>query len=185
MQTLYYKAHTICVPLILNYFAGYIFCSNFFLLCFCITSSTFMQRKVVDSLSLSLSLHNREALGEACNGDTAFADSLEAFGGGQDDPVSVSIGGYSNYPLIVWSTSSILSTRTQFFYYLNNLSDRKQQSSVTSLLRGPQPEILSLSLIVKPKLGSRTNYRHRHGPLTKLRFHPLTNYPITNKDHEF
>ncbi|XP_057477534.1 ADP-ribosylation factor GTPase-activating protein AGD4-like isoform X2 [Actinidia eriantha] len=34
-----------------------------------------------------------EALGEACNGDTAFADSLEAFGGGQDDPVSVSIGG--------------------------------------------------------------------------------------------
>ncbi|KAA8532300.1 hypothetical protein F0562_032333 [Nyssa sinensis] len=33
------------------------------------------------------------ALGEACNGDTSFADSLEAFGGGQDDPVSVSIGG--------------------------------------------------------------------------------------------
>ncbi|GMY17980.1 ADP-ribosylation factor GTPase-activating protein AGD4-like isoform X1 [Fagus crenata] len=34
-----------------------------------------------------------EALGEACIGDTTFADSLEAFGGGQDDPVSVSIGG--------------------------------------------------------------------------------------------
>ncbi|XP_038697176.1 ADP-ribosylation factor GTPase-activating protein AGD4-like isoform X2 [Tripterygium wilfordii] len=33
------------------------------------------------------------ALGEACIGDTTFADSLEAFGGGQDDPVSVSIGG--------------------------------------------------------------------------------------------
>ncbi|GAV59558.1 PH domain-containing protein/ArfGap domain-containing protein/BAR domain-containing protein/Ank_2 domain-containing protein [Cephalotus follicularis] len=33
------------------------------------------------------------ALGEACNEDIAFADSLEAFGGGQDDPVSVSIGG--------------------------------------------------------------------------------------------
>lgn len=33
------------------------------------------------------------ALGEACNGDIAFADSLESFGGGQDDPVSVSIGG--------------------------------------------------------------------------------------------
>lgn len=32
-------------------------------------------------------------IGEALNGDTAFADSLEAFGGGQDDPVSVSIGG--------------------------------------------------------------------------------------------
>ncbi|EXC33077.1 ADP-ribosylation factor GTPase-activating protein AGD4 [Morus notabilis] len=33
------------------------------------------------------------ALGEACNGDTIFADSLEAFGGGTDDPVSVSVGG--------------------------------------------------------------------------------------------
>ncbi|KAE9445486.1 hypothetical protein C3L33_22616, partial [Rhododendron williamsianum] len=33
-----------------------------------------------------------ESLGEACNGDTAFADSLEAFGAGQDDPISVSIG---------------------------------------------------------------------------------------------
>ncbi|KAK9274556.1 hypothetical protein L1049_021805 [Liquidambar formosana] len=33
------------------------------------------------------------ALGEACNGDTAFADALEAFGGGLDDPLSVSTGG--------------------------------------------------------------------------------------------
>ncbi|XP_030960096.1 ADP-ribosylation factor GTPase-activating protein AGD4-like isoform X4 [Quercus lobata] len=33
------------------------------------------------------------ALGEACIGDETFADSLEAFGGGLDDPVSVSIGG--------------------------------------------------------------------------------------------
>ncbi|XP_027354013.1 ADP-ribosylation factor GTPase-activating protein AGD4-like isoform X3 [Abrus precatorius] len=33
------------------------------------------------------------ALGEAYNGEIAFADSLEAFGGGQDDPISVSIGG--------------------------------------------------------------------------------------------
>ncbi|KAF4394754.1 hypothetical protein F8388_015660 [Cannabis sativa] len=33
------------------------------------------------------------ALGEAYNGDTVFAESLEAFGGGTDDPVSVSIGG--------------------------------------------------------------------------------------------
>ncbi|CAN0923881.1 ADP-ribosylation factor GTPase-activating protein AGD2 [Linum grandiflorum] len=33
------------------------------------------------------------ALGEACNADTVLADSLEAFGGGQDDPISVSIGG--------------------------------------------------------------------------------------------
>lgn len=34
-----------------------------------------------------------DGLGEACNMDFIFADSLEAFGGGQDDPVSVSIGG--------------------------------------------------------------------------------------------
>ncbi|XP_042499116.1 ADP-ribosylation factor GTPase-activating protein AGD2-like, partial [Macadamia integrifolia] len=33
------------------------------------------------------------ALEEACDGDIAFADSLEAFGGGNDDPVSLSIGG--------------------------------------------------------------------------------------------
>ncbi|KAL1324384.1 hypothetical protein HN51_034550 [Arachis hypogaea] len=33
------------------------------------------------------------ALGEAYNGEIGFADSLEIFGGGLDDPVSVSIGG--------------------------------------------------------------------------------------------
>ncbi|GMG98879.1 hypothetical protein Nepgr_000719 [Nepenthes gracilis] len=33
------------------------------------------------------------ALGEACNGDMTFADSLEAFGGGLEDPMSLSIGG--------------------------------------------------------------------------------------------
>lgn len=34
-----------------------------------------------------------EALGEAYNGENCFADSLEAFGAGQDDPLSVSVGG--------------------------------------------------------------------------------------------
>ncbi|KAM7263317.1 hypothetical protein ACFE04_001000 [Oxalis oulophora] len=33
------------------------------------------------------------ALGEACIGDSAFAESLETFCGGEDDPFSVSIGG--------------------------------------------------------------------------------------------
>ncbi|KAI3982921.1 hypothetical protein MKX01_010404 [Papaver californicum] len=33
------------------------------------------------------------SVGEACDGDVAFADSLESFGGGCDDPVSVPIGG--------------------------------------------------------------------------------------------
>lgn len=49
-------------------------------------------------LCWSLSLH-REALGEACNVDNIFAESLEAFGGGQDDLVSVSIGGLFTYSL--------------------------------------------------------------------------------------
>ncbi|XP_019450952.1 PREDICTED: ADP-ribosylation factor GTPase-activating protein AGD2-like isoform X2 [Lupinus angustifolius] len=34
-----------------------------------------------------------EALGEAYNGEISFADSLEVFSSGQDDPVSLSIGG--------------------------------------------------------------------------------------------
>lgn len=38
-------------------------------------------------------IHHRDGLGEACNVDLIFADALEAFGGGQDDPISVSIGG--------------------------------------------------------------------------------------------
>lgn len=33
------------------------------------------------------------ALGEACDADIAFANSLEDFGGGRDDPVSVAVGG--------------------------------------------------------------------------------------------
>lgn len=35
----------------------------------------------------------RTSLGEAYDGDLSFADSLEAFGAAQDDPISVSIGG--------------------------------------------------------------------------------------------
>lgn len=35
----------------------------------------------------------RGALGEASTGVSAFADSLEEFGAGHDDPISVSIGG--------------------------------------------------------------------------------------------
>ncbi|GAA0145532.1 hypothetical protein LIER_05707 [Lithospermum erythrorhizon] len=39
------------------------------------------------------SLKYMQAIEEAYNGDNIFAESLESFGGGQDDPVSVSIGG--------------------------------------------------------------------------------------------
>ena len=55
-----------------------------------------------------LSFH-RTALGEACNGDTVFADSLEAFGGGTDDPVSVSVGGCFLYLFKVGKNISLLS----------------------------------------------------------------------------
>ncbi|EPS64643.1 hypothetical protein M569_10137, partial [Genlisea aurea] len=34
-----------------------------------------------------------DVLGEACNGDLGFAETLEAFGGGLDDLLGVSIGG--------------------------------------------------------------------------------------------
>ena len=36
----------------------------------------------------------RGSLDEAYAGDLSFADSLQAFGAGLDDPVSVAIGGY-------------------------------------------------------------------------------------------
>lgn len=35
----------------------------------------------------------REGLGEAYDGDIAFASSLETFGGGHNDPISVAFGG--------------------------------------------------------------------------------------------
>eukprot|EP00850_Spirogloea_muscicola_P001294 SM000005S17091 [mRNA] locus=s5:65035:71307:- [translate_table: standard] len=34
-----------------------------------------------------------DGLGEACEGDVAFASALEAFGDGHDDPISVAVGG--------------------------------------------------------------------------------------------
>jgi Arf-GAP/coiled-coil/ANK repeat/PH domain-containing protein len=35
-----------------------------------------------------------EGLGEAYDGDIAFASALETFGGGHDDPISVAVGGF-------------------------------------------------------------------------------------------
>ena len=37
----------------------------------------------------------REQLGEGYDGDIAFASSLETFGGGHNDPISVAFGGQS------------------------------------------------------------------------------------------
>lgn len=37
----------------------------------------------------------REGLGEGYDGDIAFASSLEMFGGGHNDPISIAFGGLS------------------------------------------------------------------------------------------
>lgn len=37
-----------------------------------------------------------EGLGEAYDGDIAFASALETFGGGHNDPISVAFGGIPN-----------------------------------------------------------------------------------------
>jgi hypothetical protein len=45
------------------------------------------------SLFLFINFYIREGLGEAYDGDIAFASSLEMFGRGHNDPLSVAFGG--------------------------------------------------------------------------------------------
>ncbi|KAK8463751.1 hypothetical protein PHAVU_011G032600 [Phaseolus vulgaris] len=73
------------------------------------------------------------ALGEAYNGEISFADSLEVFGGGQDDPVSVSIGG----PVI-----------TKFITTLRELASFKEllRSQVEHVLVDRLTEFISIDL---------------------------------------
>lgn len=74
-----------------------------------------------------------EALGESCNGDIVFAESLEAFGGGLDDPISVSIGG----PII-----------TKFNNALRELATYKEflRSQVEHVLVDQLTQIMSVDL---------------------------------------
>lgn len=51
----------------------------------------------------------RAALGEAYNADNSFAESLEAFGCGHDDPLSASIGGSQCLFLFNFLTTSPVS----------------------------------------------------------------------------
>ena len=44
---------------------------------------------------ITVILLSREGLGEAYDGDIAFASALETFGGGHNDPISVAFGGMS------------------------------------------------------------------------------------------
>lgn len=59
-----------------------------------------------------LILNYREELGEAYDGDIAFASSLEMFGGGHNDPVGVAFGGVhfsSNVSILHFSYVSLVS----------------------------------------------------------------------------
>lgn len=47
---------------------------------------------------------SREGLGEGYDGDIAFASSLEMFGGGHNDPISVAFGGWS----FIWRHNLLL-----------------------------------------------------------------------------
>lgn len=47
-------------------------------------------------------LFTREGLGEAYDGDIAFASALETFGGGHNDPISVAFGGTCLTLLIIY-----------------------------------------------------------------------------------
>lgn len=43
-------------------------------------------------------LYTREGLGEGYDGDIAFVNALETFGGGHNDPICVAFGGtHSNF----------------------------------------------------------------------------------------
>nr|XP_016439376.1 PREDICTED: ADP-ribosylation factor GTPase-activating protein AGD4-like isoform X1 [Nicotiana tabacum] len=74
-----------------------------------------------------------EVLGEAHNGDIIFAESLEAFGGGLDDPLSVSLGG----PII-----------TKFITALRELATYKEliRSQVEHVLVDRVSQFLSVDL---------------------------------------
>jgi hypothetical protein len=54
--------------------------------------------KVLFHCSFANSLNFRGSLDEGYAGNLLFADALEAFGAGRDDPVSVAIGGYLTNP---------------------------------------------------------------------------------------
>jgi hypothetical protein len=57
---------------------GWVLINNVYLRPYCLSNSSFCIR---------------EGLGEAYDGDIAFASSLETFGGGHNDPISVAFGG--------------------------------------------------------------------------------------------
>ncbi|KAK9027979.1 hypothetical protein V6N11_067795 [Hibiscus sabdariffa] len=59
------------------------------------------------------------ALVEAHNGENSFADSLEAFGSGMDDPVSLSVGGCQGVLLF----KLLLTTKPVLLLNVNNFDE--------------------------------------------------------------
>lgn len=55
-------------------------------------------------------------MGDAYKGDLSFAGSLEAFGAGKDDHLSVAIGGYSFYLFVLPALFQLASV---FVFSLN------------------------------------------------------------------
>ncbi|KAF9624071.1 hypothetical protein IFM89_007769 [Coptis chinensis] len=82
------------------------------------------------------------AIGDACDADVAFADCLEEFGAGRDDPVSVSIGG----PVI-----------SRFVTTLRELATYKEllRSQVEHMLTERLMQFLTVDL-----LGAKESRRH-------------------------
>jgi hypothetical protein len=60
----------------------------------------------------------RDGLGEAYDGDIAFANALETFGGGHDDPISVAVGGSS----IQSACYNLQNKEQRIGFYLTSLS---------------------------------------------------------------
>uniref|UniRef100_A0A7I4BW69 Uncharacterized protein n=1 Tax=Physcomitrium patens TaxID=3218 RepID=A0A7I4BW69_PHYPA len=96
-----------------------------------------------------------DGLGEAYDGDIAFANALETFGGGHDDPISVAVGG----PVMTRFTIALREIgtykeilRSQVEHMLNDrltqfvsidLQDVKVREKCLSLKKDAKPEIIS------------------------------------------
>ncbi|KAL7209589.1 hypothetical protein ACSBR1_031195 [Camellia fascicularis] len=122
-----------------------------------------------------------ETLGETCNGDTSFADSLEAFGGSQDDPVSVSIGGPVMSKFIVAfrelarykelfrsQVEHVLIDRLSQFLSVD-VQDAKDEEMLVPhsdlVVEGPQP----MEVVAQAETGNTTENQQVEEPQT-LRF---------------
>ncbi|XWS64069.1 hypothetical protein CRYUN_Cryun06bG0155500 [Craigia yunnanensis] len=95
------------------------------------------------------------ALGEAYTGENSFAESLEAFGGGRDDPISVSIGGpimskfinafceIASYKELLRSqVEHVLVDRLMHFMTVN-LQDAKAREKFVSLKKNTRGDIVA------------------------------------------